>query len=292
MDTIGAEAQCQLSPLNPSMSRRLFAMTTLASGFALSTLPVGAQTVTTPADGLVAGEVSIPVSDGTVPAYRAKPQGKGPFPVILVIQEIFGVHEHIKDVCRRFAREGYLAVAVELYARQGSAASYTEVSKLISDLVSKVPDAQVLSDLDAAAAWAGKDGGDAARLGVTGFCWGGRATWLYVAHNQKVKAGVAWYGRLTGTPTALQPLIPVNLVQKINAPVLGLYGGKDGGIPLADVERMREVLAAAQQTRSQIHVYPEAPHAFFADYRPSYRPDNAKDAWKRCLDWMRANGVG
>lgn len=290
MDRVDAEAQCLLSPINPTLSRRMFAMTTLAGGFALSTLPVSAQTITTPTDGLVAGEVSIPVEGGSLPAYCAKPAGKGPFPIVLVVQEIFGVHEHIKDVCRRFAKEGYLAAATELYARQGNAASFTDTGALIRDLVNKVPDAQVMADLDATAAWAAKDGGDAARLGITGFCWGGRATWLYAAHNPKLKAGVAWYGRLTSAPTALQPMVPVNLVQKMNAPVLGLYGGKDGGIPMADVERMQKALAAVN-SRSTFHVYPEAPHAFHADYRPSYRPDDAKDGWKRCLEWFRANGV-
>jgi len=290
MDRVDAEAQCLLSPINPTLSRRMFAMTSLAGGFALSTLPVSAQTITTPTDGLVAGEVSIPVEGGSLPAYRAKPAGAGPFPIVMVVQEIFGVHEHIKDVCRRFAREGYLAVATELYARQGNAASFTDTGALIRELVNKVPDAQVMADLDATAAWAAQDGGDAARLGITGFCWGGRATWLYAAHNPKLKAGVAWYGRLTSAPTELQPMVPVNLVQKMNAPVLGLYGGKDGGIPMADVERMQKALTAVN-SRSTFHVYPDAPHAFHADYRPSYRPDNAKDGWKRCLDWFRSNGV-
>lgn len=290
MDRVDAEAQCLLSPINPTLSRRMFAMTTLAGGFALSTLPVSAQTITTPTDGLIAGEVSIPVEGGSLPAYRAKPAGAGPFPIVMVVQEIFGVHEHIKDVCRRFAKEGYLAVATELFARQGNAASFTDTGALIRELVSKVPDAQVMADLDATAAWAAKDGGDAARLGITGFCWGGRTTWLYAARNPKLKAGVAWYGRVTSAPTALQPMVPVNLVQKMNAPVLGLYGGKDGGIPMADVERMQKALAAVN-SRSTFHVYPDAPHAFHADYRPSYRPDDAKDGWKRCLEWFRANGV-
>lgn len=290
MDRVDAEAQCLLSPINPTLSRRMFAMTTLAGGFALSTLPVSAQTITTPTDGLIAGEVSIPVEGGSLPAYRAKPSGAGPFPIVMVVQEIFGVHEHIKDVCRRFAKEGYLAVATELFARQGNAASFTDTGALIRELVSKVPDAQVMADLDATAAWAAKDGGDAARLGITGFCWGGRTTWLYAAHNPKLKAGVAWYGRVTSAPTALQPMVPVNLVQKMNAPVLGLYGGKDGGIPMADVERMQKALAAVS-SRSTFYVYPDAPHAFHADYRPSYRPDDAKDGWKRCLEWFRSNGV-
>ncbi|OYQ33739.1 carboxymethylenebutenolidase [Niveispirillum lacus] len=290
MNHVDAEAKCLLSPINPTLSRRMFAMTTLAGGFALSTLPVSAQTITTPTDGLVAGEVSIPVEGGNLPAYRAKPAGAGPFPIVMVVQEIFGVHEHIKDVCRRFAKEGYLAVATELFARQGNAASFTDTGALIRELVSKVPDAQVMSDLDATAAWAATDGGDVTRLGITGFCWGGRTTWLYAAHNPKLKAGVAWYGRVTSTPTALQPMVPVNLVQKMVAPVLGLYGGKDGGIPMADVERMQKALVAVN-SRSTFHVYPDAPHAFHADYRPSYRPDDAKDGWKRCLEWFRANGV-
>jgi carboxymethylenebutenolidase len=275
-----------------ALTRREMMMTTLAVGFAAATLPVHAQTlITTSAEGLTAGEVKIPVSDGEIPAYRAMPATGGPFPVVLVVQEIFGVHEHIKDLCRRFAREGYCAIAPELYARQGDVSKFTDYKEIFAQVVSKVPDAQVMSDLDAAVAWAKTSGGDTARVAVTGFCWGGRITWLYAAHNPKLKAGVAWYGRLAGQATELQPKYPLELVADLKAPVLGLYGGKDQGIPLEDVEKMRAALAAAKQP-SEIVVFPEAPHGFNADYRPSYREAEAKDGWARCLAWFRSHGVG
>ncbi|WP_114393568.1 dienelactone hydrolase family protein [Oleisolibacter albus] len=289
MDTLPPDAK-GLVP-NPTLSRRSFAVSTLATGFALATLPVGAQTITTPAEGLTAGEVKIPVADGTLPAYRAMPAQGGPCPVVLVVQEIFGVHEHIKDVCRRFARAGYLAIAPELYARQGNPAAQSDVQLLIKDIVSKVPDAQVLSDLDRTVAWAGANGGDAKRLGITGFCWGGRITWLYAAHTPALKAGVAWYGRLASPPTDLQPMVPMDLAGTLKAPVLGLYGEADQGIPVKDVEAMRAALAKAGKTDSEIILYPEAPHAFFADYRPSYRPEPAADGWQRCLTWFKRHGV-
>jgi carboxymethylenebutenolidase len=276
-----------------ALTRREMMMTTLAVGFAAATLPVHAQTlITTSAEGLAAGEVKIPVPDGEIPAYRAMPSSGGPFPVVLVVQEIFGVHEHIKDLCRRFAKEGYCAIAPELYARQGDVSKLTDYREIFAQVVSKVPDAQVMSDLDAAVAWAAKTGsGDPARVAVTGFCWGGRITWLYAAHNPTLKAGVAWYGRLTGQATELQPKYPLDLAAELKAPVLGLYGGKDQGIPLEDVEKMRAALAAAKQP-SEIVVFPEAPHGFNADYRPSYREAEARDGWARCLAWFRSNGVG
>jgi carboxymethylenebutenolidase len=214
------------------------------------------------------------------------------FPVVLVVQEIFGVHEHIRDLCRRFAKEGYLAIAPELYARQGDVSRMTDYKQIFAEVVSKVPDAQVMSDLDAAVAWAGKTGsGNVQRVGVTGFCWGGRITWLYAAHNPELKAGVAWYGRLAGQTTELQPKPPIDLAAELKAPVLGLYGGQDQGIPLEDVEKMRAALAAARQP-SEIVVFPDAPHGFHADYRPSYREADAKDASRQCLAWLRKNGVG
>jgi carboxymethylenebutenolidase len=276
----------------PSLTRREMMMTTLAVGFAAAVLPVRADTVvSTSAEGLTAGEVKIPVADGEIPAYRAMPATGGPFPVVLVVQEIFGVHEHIKDVCRRFAKQGYCAVAPELYARQGDVSKYTDYKQIFAEVVSKVPDAQVMSDLDAAVAWAARTGsGDTARVGVTGFCWGGRITWLYAAHSATLKAGVAWYGRLVGAATPLQPKYPIDVAAELKAPVLGLYGGQDQGIPLADVEKMRAALAAAKQP-SEIHVYPDAPHGFHADYRPSFREGDARDAWRRCLEWFRKNGV-
>ncbi len=255
-------------------TRREFVVNTLAAGFALAVQPVSAQTITTDAAGLVAGEIKIPVAGGELPGYRAMPDKGGPFPVVLVVQEIFGVHEHIRDICRRFAKLGYLAVAPELYARQGDVSKLAEIKDIIP-IVSKVPDAQVMSDLDAAAAWAQKSGkGNTAKLGITGFCWGGRIVWLYAAHNPSLKAGVAWY----------------DLVAELKAPVLGLYGGDDQGIPLDTVERMRQALKAANNP-SEIVVYPNTPHGFHADYRPSYRPEQAKDGWKRLQDWFKKYGA-
>jgi carboxymethylenebutenolidase len=277
-------------PPTTTVSRREFAVTTLAAGFALATQPVAADTIATDAKGLTAGEVKIPVKDGTVPAYRAAPDKGGPFPVVLVVQEVFGVHEHIKDVCRRFAKLGYLAVAPELFSREGDV-SKMEVPDIISKVVSKVPDAQVMTDLDAAVAWAKKTGnGDTSKLGVTGFCWGGRVVWLYAAHNPNLSAGVAWYGRLSGKATELQPKYPIDVAGEIKAPVLGLYGEKDTGIPVKDVEAMRAALKKADKP-GEIVVYPDAPHAFFADYRPSYKKDAAEDGWKRLMDWFKKNGV-
>jgi carboxymethylenebutenolidase len=277
----------------PGLTRREMLVTTLAVGFAAATLPVRADTViTTDTDGLTAGEVKIPVTDGEIPAYRAMPASGGPFAVVLVVQEIFGVHEHIKDVCRRFAKAGYLAIAPELYARQGDVSTMTDYKEIFAQVVSKVPDAQVMSDLDAAVAWAGKSGsGDVKRVGVTGFCWGGRITWLYAAHNPNLRAGVAWYGRLAGVATELQPKYPLDIAAQLKAPVLGLYGGKDQGIPLTDVEKMSAAIKAARGA-SRIAVFPEAGHGFHADYRPSYREQDAKDGWRECLAWFREHGMG
>ena len=274
-----------------ALNRRDFVVTTLAAGFALSVQPVTADTITTDAEGLEAGEVKIPVADGMVPAYRAMPAKGNDFPVVLVIQEIFGVHEHIKDLCRRLAKLGYFAIAPELYARQGDVSKITDIQKLFGEVVSKVPDAQVMADLDATVAYAKASGkADAAKLAITGFCWGGRVVWLYAAHNPDLKAGVAWYGRLVGEPTALQPKSPIDMVDAIKAPILGLYGEADNGIPVASVEKMRAALKAAGKT-AEIHVYPNTPHAFNADYRPSYRKAEAEDGWKRMLAWFKANGV-
>lgn len=263
-------------------------------GYAAATLPVAAQTaVQTPADGLVAGKVEIDVGGFKLPAFRAAPEGKTGLPVVLVIQEIFGVHEYIADVCRRFARAGYLAIAPELFVRQGDPSQITEVSKLMSEIVSKVPDAQVMGDLDATVKWAGAHGGDLARVGITGFCWGGRITWLYAAHGP-VKAGVAWYGRLVGQASDLTPKHPVDIAAILKAPVLGLYGEKDSGIPLDTVDKMKAALqtGSAAAKASEFVVYPDAPHAFHADYRPSYRKEAAEDGWKRTLAWFKTHGVG
>jgi carboxymethylenebutenolidase len=276
----------------PPLTRRQFVVTSLAAGFATAARPVAAQTiVTTDTEGLVAGEVKIPVAGGELPGYRAMPAAGKAFPVVLVVQEIFGVHEHIRDVCRRFAKLGHLAVAPELFARQGDVAKIAEVSDIVAKVVSKVPDAQVMSDLDATVAWAAKTGnGNTGKLGITGFCWGGRIVWLYAAHSPTLKAGVAWYGRLVGPTTDLQPKNPIDVVPALKAPVLGLYGGADQGIPLETVEQMRAALKAAGKP-SEIVVYPDAPHGFFADYRPSYRPEPAKDGWKRLLEWFRKHGA-
>lgn len=271
-------------------TRREFFMTTLATGFAAAVQPVAASTqITTDTKGLVAGEVKITVQDGEIPAYRAMPEGGKRLPTVLVVQEIFGVHEHIKDVCRRLAKAGYLAIAPELYARQGDVSKTADIKDILV-IVGKVPDAQVMSDLDAAAAWAAKNGGDPAKLAVTGFCWGGRITWLYAAHNQELKAGVAWYGGVVGRVSENTPKQPIDLVKDINAPVLGLYGGADAGIPNDTVDRMREALKGAGK-KSEIHTYPDTPHGFHADYRPTYRKEAADDGWKRLLDWFRKNGV-
>lgn len=275
-----------------NVSRR-FVVSSLASGFALATLPVSAQTITTSSDGLEAGEVKISVKEGEIPAYRAMPAKGGPFATVLVVQEIFGVHEHIKDICRRFAKLGYFAIAPELYARQGDVSGMTEIPDIIAKVVSKVPDAQVMADLDAAVAYAKKTGkADTAKLGVTGFCWGGRIVWLYSAHNPDLKAGVAWYGRLVppGPITELQPKYPLDLVDSLKAPVLGLYGGADAAIPNDTVEKMKDALKKAEKP-SEIELYPDTPHGFYADYRPTYRKDQAEDAWKKMLAWFKKHGV-
>ena len=277
------------------LDRRDFVRAAVGSGFAAAVMPVTAQAIRTDSAGLTAGEVTIRVGDFQMPAYRAMPAGRADkLPVVLVVSEIFGVHEYIADVARRFARLGYLAIAPELFVRQGDPQSYGEIGKLVAEVIAKVPDAQVMGDLDACAAWARENGGDTGRLAITGFCWGGRITWLYTAHNPSVKAAVAWYGQLLGVPNALKPTNPIDLVDKLHAPVLGLYGGEDTGIPVTAVEQMKAALAAsthAAARQSQFVVYPDAPHAFHADYRPSYRKDAAEDGWKRCVAWFKAHGV-
>ena len=265
----------------------------LGVGYSVAAIPAAAQTaIKTSSDGLISGEVVFEVNGFKVPAYRAAPAGKSSLPVVLVIQEIFGVHEYIADTCRRFAKEGYLAIAPELYARQGDPSQYGEMAKLMAEVVSKVPDAQVLADLDGAVQWAKANGGDVNRVGITGFCWGGRQTWLYAAHAN-IQAGVAWYGRLVGATSPLTPKNPLDVVANLKAPVLGLYGGADAGIPLDTVDKMKQSLKdgsmAAKQ--SEFVVYPDAPHAFHADYRPSYRQAAALDGWLRCLEWFKKHGV-
>jgi len=262
-------------------------------GFAAAAGPVAAHAISTDARGLVAGEITIAAAGFALPAYRAAPEGDGPFPVILVVSEIFGVHAHIADVARRFAKLGYLAVAPELFVRHGDTKATSDINTLFATIISKVPDAQVMGDLDACAAWAAANHGDVRRLGVTGFCWGGRATWLYAAHSTAVKAGVAWYGRLVGAKTDLQPEYPVDVAARLHAPVLGLYGGADAGIPSESVEQMKAALANGSEAarRSGFHVYPGAQHAFHADYRPSYDRAAAEDGWQRCVGWLRGHGV-
>ena len=261
-------------------------MTKLTAGFALAVQPIAAETIGTGTDGLVAGEIKI----GEIPGYRAMPAKGKKFPVVLVVQELFGVHEYIKDICRRFAKLGYLAIAPELYARQGDVSNLKSIQEILP-IVSKVPDAQVMSDLDAAVAWARESGkGDTSRLGITGFCWGGRSVWMYCAHNSNVKAGAAWYGRVVGQTTANTPKNPIDVAAQVKAPVLGLYGAADQGIPVESLEKMREALKAAG-SQSEIVIYPKAPHGFHADYRDSYRKEPAEDAWKRLLAWFKKYGA-
>src|SRR5271163_1164916 len=286
--------QSHLDSLEPpvgDVSRRIFMAGGLAAGFALATLPVSAETITTDSNGLTVGEVRIPVADGSIPGYRAMPAEGGPFATVLVVQEIFGVHEHIKDICRRLAKLGYFAVAPALYAREGDVSQMTSGQEIIAKVVLKVPEPQVATDLDSTAAWAGSTGkADLGRLGITGFCWGGRQVWLYAAHNPKLKAAVAWYGPLQLPKSDNWPVNPGEEVAKMNAPVLGLYGGADQSITADQIEAMRAAIKAAGKS-SEIVVYPDTPHAFNADYRPSYRPKAAKDGWARMLAWFKKNGV-
>lgn len=279
-------------------SRRTALKAALGLGYAATAMPIMAQTaIQTPDTGLVTGTLVFEVDNYPVPFFYAAPAGKKNLPIVLVVQEIFGVHEYIADICRRFAKSGYLAIAPDLYARQGDAKGYKDIAKLMSEVVSKVPDAQVMADLDAAVQWAGKNGGNMKKVAVTGFCWGGRITWLYSAHSKNVKAGVAWYGRLVGTPSALTPAHPVDLAATLKAPVLGLYGGEDAGIPLTTVNQMKDALADAgakgnkAAKASEFVVYRTAPHAFHADYRPSYRKADAEDGFTRALAWFKSHGV-
>jgi len=272
------------------IARRGMVMSGLISGFTLAITPVEAQVIHTDSAGLVAGEIKIPTDGGDMPGYYAKPSGAGPFPTIVVIEEIFGVHEHIKDVCRRLAKAGYLAVAPELYARQGDLSTMTDAQQIISQVISKAPDDQVMKDLDNAVVWAGKNGGDTARLGVTGFCRGGRDTWLYDAHNPKLKAAVAWYGPVNDKTSDIQPQTATDLADTIHAPLLGLYGGQDTGIKMDDVKAAAAKAQKAGKT-AEIHIYADAPHGFNADYRPSYRKADAEDGWQRMLAWFKKYGV-
>ncbi|MGS0742997.1 dienelactone hydrolase family protein [Glaciimonas sp. GG7] len=277
--------------LSDDVDRRTFIKAALGTGFAAAVMPVCAQTVIkTDTVGLTAGPIEIQMNGLTVPVYRAQPQGKSNLPVVLVISEIFGVHEHIADIARRFAKLGYLAIAPDLFVRQGNPAAFASVAELIKEVVSKVPDDQVIGDLDACVAWAKDNGGNIDKLGITGFCWGGRITWLYCAHNPKIKAGAAWYGRLVGDKSALNPQQPIDIAASLKVPVLGLYGAKDDGISQESIGQMKVELAKGS-SKSTFVVYPNSGHAFNADYRPSYVEADAKDGWKRTLAWFKEHGV-
>jgi carboxymethylenebutenolidase len=291
-DLLNDAASLNEKHLNDGVARRDFLKVALGTGFAAAALPVVAQNVIkTDTEGLTAGTVSVTVNGTAVPVYRAQPVGKTGLPVILVISEIFGVHEHIADVARRFAKLGYLALAPDLFVRQGDATKAPSQAELMKNIVGKTPDSDVIADLDAVVAWAKANGGNTDKLGITGFCWGGRQTWLYAAHNPHVKAGVAWYGRVVGEKTAINPLHPIDVADKIKAPVLGLYGAKDTGIPVESLDKMKAALAAAGNTKSTLVVYPNSGHAFHADYRPSYNEADAKDGFARAVAWFKANGV-
>lgn len=270
---------------NYPLPRRGVIMTGLISGFTLATTRVEAQAIHTDASGLEAGETAVPTNQGSLPAYFARPAGAGPFPIVLVIEEIFGVHEYIKDTCRRLAKAGYLAVAPELYARIGDLSKMTDVSAIIRDVISKTPDTELLLDLDATAIWAAANHGDPARLVATGFCRGGRDIWLYAAHNPALKAAVAWYGPVGGTPSDIQPHNAADVATELKAPLLGLYGGQDAGIPVAEVQAAAAKAKDAGKT-VVIHVFDDAPHGFHADYRPSYRKADAEAGWQEMLQWF------
>jgi carboxymethylenebutenolidase len=272
--------------MNDPLSRR----TLLTAGFALAVQPVSADAIQTGTDGLTVGETQIPAADGVlVPAYFARPKNGKKLPVVLVVQEIFGVHEHIKDVCRRLAHAGYFAVAPSLYHRQG------DVSKLsmqeIFPVVMKVPDAQVMSDLDATVTWAERTkAANTKRLAITGFCWGGRICWLYAAYRKGLKASCPFYGRLVGQASELQPKHAVDVAKDLKAPVLGFYGAKDRGIPLESIEQLRKAIGDAKK-KAEIIVYSDSEHGFHADYRPSYNEKDAKDAYAKMLAFFKKNGV-
>ena len=285
-----------LNPSAPLLDRREFLVTSIIAGFALAVQPIQAQTqVKTDDKGLIAGEVKIPVTGGIVPAYRAMPNKKGKnFPVVLVIHEIFGVHEYIQDVCRRFAKLGYLAIAPALYARQGDVSTIATPKELNRDIFSKIPDTQAMSDLDSTVEYAEKNSGNTKKLSITGFCWGGRIVWLYAAHNSNVDAGAAWYGRIANAPNApkndAQPTMPIDIAKNLKVPVIGFYGGMDTGIPQDTVQRMQDDLKKGK-SKSEIIVYPNAGHGFHADYRPSYNKEAAADAWAKLLAWFDKNGA-
>jgi carboxymethylenebutenolidase len=272
------------------LSRRSLAMTGLISGFTLATQRVEAQAITTDTNGLDAGEMTVPSGGAKLPGYYARPASGGNFPVVVVFEEIFGVHEYIKDTCRRLAKSGYMAVATEYYARLGDLSKITDVQQIIRDVISKAPDDQYMADADATVAWAAANKGDTSRLATTGFCRGGRMTWLYAEHAPNLKAAVAWYGPVLGNPSPIQPATATDHADQLKAPLLGLYGGQDTGIPVDSVKAAEAKAKTAGKT-AEIVIYPDAPHGFHADYRPSYRKDAADDGWQRMLAWFKRNGV-
>ena len=276
--------------LNPPLARRGFVMTSLITGFTLATERVEAQAIHTDAAGLVAGEMQVPVEGGQLPGYFARPQGAGPFPTVIVVEEIFGIHEYIKDTCRRLAKLGYLAATVELYARIADLSKMTDAGQIVRDVISKAPDATVLTDLDSLTTWTAANGGDPNRLGITGFCRGGRTVWMYDAHNPNLKAAVAWYGPILGTPTDIQPQTVMDIADHLHCPLIGLYGAKDPGIMPSDAQAAAAKARAAGST-VEVVVYPDAGHGFHADYRPTYVRDAAVDGWDRMLAWFRKYGV-
>lgn len=293
MDDLRQDAESLLTKtsLSDGVDRRDFLKVALGTGFAAAALPVVAQNVIkTDTAGLTAGTITLTVDGVQVPVYRAQPEGKTNLPVILVVSEIFGVHEHIADVARRFAKLGYLALAPDLFVRQGDPQKAASIAELQRDIISKTPDAQVMADLDATVAWAKANGGNGDKIGITGFCWGGRITWMYAAHNPSIKAGVAWYGRLMGDSTPVTPRHPVDIAGSLTVPVLGLYGLKDTGISQESIAAMKAALAKGPN-KAEFVVYPNSGHAFHADYRASYVEADAKDGWSRLQAWFKRNGV-
>jgi len=272
------------------LARRGVVMTSLISGFTLATTRVEAHAIKTDTAGIEAAEVQIPAKDGQIPAYYARPASGTGFPVVLVNEEIFGIHEYLKDVCRRLAKAGYLAVAPEIYARQGDLSKMTDIPQMVREVIAKKPDAELFSDLDATLAWAAANKGSATAVAETGFCRGGRTTWLYATQNPALKAAVAWYGTIKGNPSEIQPKTVLDVADQLKCPLLGLYGGKDTGIAVADVQAAADKAKAAGKT-VEIVVYPDAPHGFHADYRPSYRQADAEDGWKRMLAWFAKYGA-
>jgi carboxymethylenebutenolidase len=273
-----------------SSGRRDFMMSSLITGFTLAVTRSHAAAIHTDSAGLVVAEVEVPVADGHLPAYSARPEGSGSCPIVLVIEEIFGVHEYIKDVCRRLAKQGFMAVAPELYARLGDLAAIHDPQEIFSKIILRAPDATVLSDLDSTAGWAGAHGGDLSRLGVVGFCRGGRDSWLYAEHNVNLKAAVAFYGPVSGHTSEIQPRTPLDLAAGLKCPLLGLYGGLDDGIARKDLLAAAEKARAAGQ-KVEIRIFPDAGHGFHADYRASYRPADAQAAWAEALDWLKLHGL-